>query len=134
MPLMYEFLVSSVLLYFVMIMVQATAGVMQHGGTTLLGPRDNLEPDGKFLARAKRATANMLENLVLFAPLVIVSVETGRQTAIAEYGAGLFLAARIVYAPSYWFGIPLRPLAWFAGIVGMLMVASQILPFTGAPA
>jgi len=132
MPLMYDYLVASVLLYLLMIMVQATAGVLHHGAMPLLGARDNLQADSPFAARAKRATANMLENLVLFAPLVIIAVETGKQTAIAEFGAGLFLGARLVYAPSHWFGIPLRPLAWFAGIVGTLMVASQILPVTGA--
>ncbi len=134
MPLEYSYLVASVLLYLVMIMVQATAGIMHHGLPALAGPRDELKPDGPFAGRAKRASANMLENLALFAPLVIVAVETGRTSDLTQIGAGLFLAARIIYAPSYWFGIAIRSLAWFAGLAGILIVASQILPFTTATA
>ncbi|MEO0466906.1 MAG: MAPEG family protein [Pseudomonadota bacterium] len=132
MPLEYSYLVASVLFYFVMILVQATTGALHHGAVPLLGARDSLNPDSPFLARTKRATANMLENLVLFAPLVVVAVETGNANGATHFGAGLFLGARILYAPFYWFAVPLRPLAWFAGIVGTLIVASQILPFTGA--
>ena len=132
MPLEYSYLVACVLLYLIMIMVQASAGVMHHGAAPLIGPRDNLQADSPFVGRAKRAAANMLENMVLFAPLVIVAVETGRTNDLTHIGAGLFLGARIVYAPSYWFGIAIRPLAWFAGLVGILIIASQILPFTGA--
>ncbi|MEM6898617.1 MAG: MAPEG family protein [Pseudomonadota bacterium] len=132
MPFMYECLVSSALLFLVMIFVQATSGALHHG-LILLGPRDNLEKsDSVFMGRTKRASANMLENMMLFVPLVIVAVETGRMTALAEFGAGLFLAARVVYAPAYWLGIPLlRPAAWLTGTVGTIMIASQILPFVG---
>ncbi|MEL6567538.1 MAG: MAPEG family protein [Pseudomonadota bacterium] len=133
MPLMYDYLVAAVLLYLVMIFFQAVSGAMHHG-LVLLGPRDKLAKDDSVLmGRAKRASANMLENMVLFIPLVVVAVETGHQTATAEFGAGLFLGARIIYAPAYWFAIPLlRPAAWLTGMVGTLMVASQIIPFTGA--
>ncbi|MEL7129453.1 MAG: MAPEG family protein [Pseudomonadota bacterium] len=130
MPLMYSQLVAAVLLLFVMIIVQGAAGALHHG-PILLGSRDKLEKEDSVLAaRTKRATANMLENMMLFVPLVIVAVETGQTTATAEFGAGLFLGARIVYALAYWFVIPmLRPAAWLTGLVGTLMVASQILPF-----
>ncbi|MEM9739160.1 MAG: MAPEG family protein [Pseudomonadota bacterium] len=133
MPLMYSYLVGAVLLFLVMILFQAVSGALHHG-TILLGPRDNIEkPDSVLMGRGKRASANMLENMMLFVPLTIVAVETGRMTPMAEFGAGLFLGARIIYAPAYWFGIPLlRPAAWFAGMVGIILIALQILPFTGA--
>ena len=133
MPLMYDYLTAATLLFLAMIAFQAIAGSIHHG-PVLLGPRDKLQkPDSILMGRTKRASANMLENMVLFVPLVIVTVETGRVTDLAEAGAGLFLAARIVYAPAYWLGIPLlRPAAWLAGLVGTLMIFSQILPFTGA--
>ncbi|MEM1105788.1 MAG: MAPEG family protein [Pseudomonadota bacterium] len=130
MTLMYLFLVGAVLLFLAMIMFHAVANSLNHG-PVLLGPRDTLDkPDTVLAGRAKRAAANMMENMVMFAPLVIVAVEASRATPIAEFGAGLFLAARIVYAPAYWFAIPLvRPAAWFTGVVGLLMIASQLLVF-----
>ena len=132
MPIEYSYLVGAVLVYLVMIIVQAIAGSLHHGAIPLLGARDNLKPDSVLMGRTKRATANMLENMALFAPLVIVAVESGRTNDLTQFGAALFLGARVVYAPSYWFGIPLRPFAWLAGVVGTLIIASQVLPFSGA--
>ena len=133
MPIEYSYLTASVLLFGLMIVVQAVSGVLHHGLGPLAGARDKLDMDSDFSARAKRANQNMIEALVMFAPLVVVAVETGRTNEITALAGGLFLSARILYAPVYWFGIPwLRTLVWAAGLVAIILVLLQVLPFTEA--
>ncbi len=46
-------------------------------------------------------------------------------------GAALFFWGRLAYAPLYWFGVPwLRSAAWFVGIIGIVLVFLQIIPFS----
>lgn len=134
MPLELSYLVCAVILYGVMILIQALFANLQHSPRKLAGARDGIEQvtEGVMLCRARRANQNMVEALLLFAPLVLVAHATGRLNEMTEIGAGLFLGARLVYAPLYWFGVPwVRTLAWFAGIVGTVMILLQILPFSG---
>ncbi|MEM7767785.1 MAG: MAPEG family protein [Pseudomonadota bacterium] len=133
MPLEYSYLVASIILFSVHILAEAVAGNLQYSVKDLAGARDQLPPPNAAVGRCKRASQNMLESLIMFAPLVIIAVETGRANETTAMGAGLFLGARILYAPAYWFGIPwLRTLVWFAAIVGIVMILLQVLPFTGA--
>ncbi|MEL6285470.1 MAG: MAPEG family protein [Pseudomonadota bacterium] len=133
MPLEYSYLVAAVIVFSIHILAEAVAGNLQYNLKDLAGARDDLPEPNAAVGRCKRASQNMLEALILFAPLVIVAVETGRTNGMTELGAGIFLGARILYAPSYWFGIPwLRTLVWFAGIIGTVMVLLQVLPFSGA--
>ena len=48
--------------------------------------------------RAQRAHRNMLENVVLFAALVLVAVVVGKTNATTLMGAQIFVWARLVYA------------------------------------
>ncbi len=133
MPLELSYLGASVALYFVMIAVQGVASNLEHGTGTLLGPRDHVQDRNLLTGRAKRASQNMVEALLLFAPLVLLAHAAGRLNAMTELGAGLFLGARLLYAPLYWFGVPLlRSVAWTAGLVGTGLVFLQVLPFSGA--
>ncbi len=133
MPLELSYLTASVIVFLVMVLVQGAFSNGQHTPKLLAGNRDDLPADNLRVARAKRANQNMIEALVLFAPLVLVAVVTDRTNQWTQIGAGLFLAARIAYAPLYWFGGgPLRSLVWAIGLLGTLMILFQILPFTGA--
>ncbi|WP_421791558.1 MAPEG family protein [Hyphobacterium sp.] len=133
MPLELSYLVASIFVYFLMIVVQAILSNLENNPATMAGARDDVTDKGVMLCRARRANANMVESLVMFVPLVLVAYVTDNLNDTTQLGAGLFLAARIVYAPTYWFGIPwLRTLVWFAGFVGIAMIALQILPFSGA--
>ncbi|NBC20151.1 MAG: hypothetical protein GVY06_03735 [Alphaproteobacteria bacterium] len=132
MPLELSYLTASIAVYGVMILVQAAVSNLSHGAASLAGARDRLGADSLMEARAKRASQNMVEALLLFAPLVLVAHATGRLNEMTELGAGLFLGARIAYAPLYWLGVPwLRSLAWALGFVGTLLVFLQVLPFSG---
>ncbi len=75
-----------------------------------------------------RASYNMLENLALFAPLVLVAQAAGRNSSVTALGAEIFFAARLVHAGVYLIGIPyLRTLVWSVSIIGLLMIFSQLL-------
>lgn len=133
MPLELSYLVSAIALYFVMIVVQAFLSNIENKPAVMAGGRDGVTDKGVMLGRARRANANMVESLLMFVPLVLVAHVTGNLNGMTELGAGLFLAARIVYAPLYWFGIPwLRTLAWAGGLAGIVMIFLQVLPFSGA--
>jgi uncharacterized MAPEG superfamily protein len=70
----------------------------------------------------------MLENLALFAPLVIVAQLAGRTNSTTAYGAEIFFAARLVCAFVYTIGIPyLRTLVWIIFIIGLIMIFSQLV-------
>lgn len=123
-----SYLLLSVLLFFVMILFQALMGIKQFGLVPLAGARDNLAEPGVMQSRAKRASANMIENMVLFVPLALVAIHSGTEGQALK-GAALFFFARLAYAPLYWLGIPwLRPLAWGLSIVGLVMMFIALLP------
>jgi uncharacterized MAPEG superfamily protein len=76
----------------------------------------------------ERALRNFLETFPVFVALVLMVHVLGRENALSAWGAGLYVAARLVYVPLYAFGVPLvRSLVWnvaFAGIVLLLLAAS----------
>ncbi len=131
MPIELSYLVASLAILFVMIAVQAVTSDVEHGLKHSLNARDNTIDKGVFLQRAKRANANMMESLIIFAPLILVAAFTARFNAMTALGAALFFWGRLAYAPLYWFGVPwLRSVAWFVGIVGIVLVFLQIIPFS----
>jgi uncharacterized MAPEG superfamily protein len=70
----------------------------------------------------------MMENLVLFAALVLVAAAAQRFDATTLYGAELFFWARLAYAIIYVAGIPwLRTAAWAVSVVGLVMIFSQVV-------
>ncbi len=128
-----SWLSATAALFFVYILGEVVTGNMQYKPKELLGPRDNLAPFSPALGRAKRATANMIEAMCLFVPVVVVAVLGERTNEWTALGCMIFFFARLVFAPLYWFGVPvLRTLAYFAGATGVIMIFLQVLPFSGA--
>ena len=80
------------------------------------------------LAWAFHARTNMLENLIVFAILVIVAELAGISTPMTVLGAQIFFYARVAHAICYLVGIPYaRTLAWVASVVGMGMILSALI-------
>ena len=126
------YLVWSVALFFVMILAQAVAGILSGKATVseLVGPRDDMAKDGltPFHGRTKRAQANYIESMCMFVPLVLVAAVTNSFSEVTALGAALFFWGRLVFAPTYWFGVPwVRTLAWFVSIAGILMILWELL-------
>lgn len=121
-------LVWSVALAFVQVVLAVSGATLQLGLPTLAGNRQDLpEPNG-WVGRLQRAHRNMIENLVLFAVLVLVAVVSSKTNATTLMGAQLFFWARLVYVFVYGAGIPwLRTGVWTVSVVGMAMIFSQLI-------
>lgn len=66
--------------------------------------------------RLKRAHANAVENLVVFAPLVFIAHAAGVRTETTAFAAMIYLGARVLHAGSYAMAIPwVRTIAFSAG-------------------
>lgn len=93
-----------------------------------LGNRDTDRPPTILYGRLKRATANHIEGMMVFTPLILVATMAGLSTTLTVCGAWLFLAARIAYTVIYLVGIPVvRTLVWFAALAGILMVGWDVV-------
>ncbi|MGS1016858.1 MAPEG family protein [Allosphingosinicella humi] len=96
----------------------------QYGTKWNMGARDEtLPPPEPIVGRLARAQANFFETFPLAAAAILIVTVAGRSSQWTEIGALLWLAARIVYLPLYWAGIPVvRTLVWTVGLVGIGMV------------
>jgi uncharacterized MAPEG superfamily protein len=117
-------LVLSAILCVVMALIYPQDIIARFGLGAAAGNREDLPPMSGWAGRAKRAHANMVENLVPFASVVLAAQVAGKLSALTSLGAQLFFWCRLVYAPVYIIGIPyLRTLLWVASVVGMALIA-----------
>ncbi len=123
-----KYLLFSTILCFVQVLIAASGANSQVGLNTLAGNRDSIPAVTGWAGRAKRAHLNMIENLVLFAALVLIAAAAGKANATTAMGAMIFFWARLAYAIIYVAGIPwLRTVAWFVSVIGMAMIAWALL-------
>jgi uncharacterized MAPEG superfamily protein len=123
-----HYLLFSTILCFVQMLIAATGANTQVGLPTLAGNREGLPDVVGWAGRARRAHLNMIENLVLFAALVLITAAAGKANATTATGAMIFFWARLAYAVIYLIGIPwLRTVAWFVSVIGMVMIAWVLL-------
>jgi len=121
-------LVWAVLLTFVQMLVAVGGATLQVGLPALAGNREGLALCTGWAGRAARAHHNMLENLVLFAALVLAAVAAGRTNSTTLLGAQIFIWARLAYAVIYVAGIPwLRTALWLVSVIGLAMIFFQLL-------
>lgn len=78
--------------------------------------------------RANRAHLNMIENLPVFAALVLIANAMGVSNEGTALGATLFFWGRIGHAVVYIAGVPyLRTGAFLVSIIGMIQIVKEIL-------
>ena len=101
----------------------------------LMGPRDP-ERLGQPLdrqvsvrtGRLFRALNNHFEGLILFTLAVVVLTLGDKTTGLTAICAWVYLAARVLYVPAYFFGwTPWRSLIWFAGFLATLLMLLSAL-------
>lgn len=124
-------LAACALLYWVMVLF---AGVMRirtwtkPGMEVGFGNRDTLPEPSAIAGRSERAARNMLENLVVFATLLLAAWMARVPEQELVFPAQLFFWARLAYFPTYVVGIPyLRTALWAVGAAGMVMLAWAVL-------
>ena len=123
-----KYLLFSVILTFVQVLVAAIGANQAVGLNTLAGNREGLGEIGGWAGRAKRAHLNMIENMVLFAALVLIAAAAGKASAMTAMGAMIFFWARVAYAVIYVAGIAWRrTFAWLVSVIGMAIIAWELL-------
>ena len=93
-----------------------------------VGYPDNPKPQSPWAKRMKSAHANAVENLVVFAALVLAAQAAGISNGVTVAACALYFWARIVHFLAYALRISwIRTLAFVAGFVAQMMIAWQIL-------
>ena len=121
-------LVYSALLFLFVIVVQAGLAIGQNGLLAQAGSRDSLPEPTILRKRLQRLTANIQENLVIFAIVVLVANAVGVSNDMTVMGASLFFYARLAHAIIYAFGWPMiRPVFYLASLCGIAVILIQLL-------
>jgi uncharacterized MAPEG superfamily protein len=121
-------LLYSTILFFVIILAQAALAIHQNGLMAQAGSRDELPEPSVLRMRLQRLTANLQENLVMFAAIVLIANAANISNETTVMGATIFLYTRLAHAIVYAFGWPMiRPLFYFASLYGMIIIALEIL-------
>ena len=93
-----------------------------------VGYPENPKPQSAWAQRLMKAHSNAVENLVVFATLVLVANAAGISNSAIAGASAVYFWARLVHALAYTFGVPwIRTLAFTAGFFSQAVVAWQIL-------
>jgi uncharacterized MAPEG superfamily protein len=99
--------------------------IMVQGLVDAVGYPDNPKPLAPWAARMKKAHYNAVENLVVFAALVLMLDAAGVSNATTVLACNIFFWARLMHLLVYTFGIPwLRTLSF---VVSWLCVVALIV-------
>lgn len=103
--------------------------IMVRGVTgTLANPSRTDTPHAEWASRLMFAHDNAVENLVIFAPLVLILNSMDYSSWWTVFACALYFWARLIHAVVYTMGIPvLRTLAFVAGFVAQAILAVVIL-------
>jgi uncharacterized MAPEG superfamily protein len=122
------YLVWSAALTFLLVLIAVNGATLQVGLPVLAENREGLPEFTGWAGRAQRAHRNMLENLLLFAILVLVAHAAGVRNSMTLLGAQLFFWGRVAHAVIYIAGIPwARTGAWAVSVVGLLLIFLQLV-------
>lgn len=125
------------------ILIMALAGVLllahillavrlktqQYGVDWNTGARDEeLPPLNPVAARLERARDNYMETLPLAAIALFGVVLADKANTITAVAGWVWLAARVIYLPLYWTGVPkIRTLVWAVGLLALLVVLGVLI-------
>lgn len=122
------YLIWSATLTFVLVLIAVSGATLEVGLPKLAGNREGLPEMHGWAGRAARAHRNMLENLILFAVLVLIAQIVGVRNEMTLLGAQLFFWGRVAHAIIYIAGIPwLRTAAWGVSVIGLLLIFLQLI-------
>ena len=94
---------------------------------TMANPSPSDKPQVAWAQRMMAAHTNAVENLVIFAPLVLVTQQLSIATPATAFACALYFWSRLVHVVVYTLGIPvLRTLAFAGGFVAQALLVLAI--------
>lgn len=102
--------------------------VMVRGLIVSVGYPENPKPQSPWAQRLMKAHNNAVENLVVFAALVLIAQDLGISNTAIATSSMVYFWARVVHAVSYTFAIAwVRTLSFTVGFLSQACVAWHIL-------
>ena len=102
--------------------------IMVQGLVNAVGYPENPKPLAPWARRMKAAHYNSVENLVVFATLVLVAHAAGISNAAIASSAMVYFWTRVVHLAAYTFAIPwVRTAAFAVGVGSQACIAWHIL-------
>jgi uncharacterized MAPEG superfamily protein len=93
-----------------------------------VGYPENPKPQSPWARRLIKAHANAVENLAVFAALVLVAHAVGLSNGTTALACVVYFWARVVHALAYTFAVPwVRTLAFTVGFFAQAAIAWQLL-------
>lgn len=116
------------LMIFLSIFLQTNHTSLVHGLRHNVSNRDTPAEETPLGGRLRRATANGIESIAVFAPLVVVAQLAGVSNVWTQSAAVAFLVSRVLYLPAYALGlVPGRTVVWAVGFFALPVFAFGLL-------
>lgn len=102
--------------------------IMVRGLVNAVGYPEDPQPMSAWADKMKSAHANAVENLVVFATLVLIANAAGISNEITVMACSVYFWARLVHLASYTFAIPwVRTLAFVTGFACQAALVLQLV-------
>jgi uncharacterized MAPEG superfamily protein len=96
-------------------------------GGAMANPSRNDKPHAEWATRLMFAHDNAVENLVVFAPLVLILAQLDYSTTWTVYACAVYFWARVAHVIVYSMGLPVfRTLAFTVGFAAQVVLALAI--------
>ena len=126
-----EILILALAAVLLVVHIQAAIRVKtkQYGIAWNMGARDEAMPQpDPVVGRLERARDNFLETLPIAIIALFGVVVAGKTSEVTAMAAWTWLAARALYLPLYWAGVPkVRTLVWGVGTLAILIVLAVLV-------
>lgn len=111
------------------IMLAVHFKTQQYGKDWNMGARDeDLPPLNAVAGRLERARDNFAETFPVAIVALLGIALTGKANALSEGAAITWLAARVIYLPLYWTGVPkVRTLVWGVSLLALVALLGVLL-------
>lgn len=98
------------------------------GLTEAVGYPESPKPQSPWARRLMKAHVNAVENLVVFAALVLAAQDAGVSNGVTATACAVYFWARVVHVGAYAFAVPwVRTLAFTVGFFAQAAIAWQLL-------
>ncbi len=122
-------LVLGAVLLLAHIMLAVHFKTRQYGKDWNMGARDeNLPPLNPIAGRLERARDNFAETYPVAIVALLAVTLLDRSSMVTQAAAWVWLAARVIYLPLYWTGVPkVRTMVWGVSLLALLVLLGAAL-------